>query len=235
MYGFGDDEISDRAIELDNRTHPDDVAQMEHDRAAHFEGRTPVYVNEHRIRCKDGGWKWVLSRGMVISRDTQGRPLRMIGTHTDITEHKQSEALRQQRDRAEAANRAQTEFLSRVSHELRTPLNAILGFSQLLEMDQALAARHLAWVHAILRSGNHLLSLVDDVLDLSSVQTGLLRIEPLAVDLVDAVDECWAMQAGRAAQAGITLDNDIDRDQRWLLQADPKRLRQVVSNCCPTR
>ena len=230
MYGWANDDISDRAIELDSRTHPDDEAEMERARRDHFEGRTPTYVNEHRIRCKDGSWKWVLSRGMVISRDAQGRPLRMIGTHTDITEQKQSEALRQQRDRAEAANRAQTEFLSRVSHELRTPLNAILGFSQLLEMDATLAAKHLAWVHAILRSGNHQLALVDDVLDLSSVQTGLLRIEPLAVDLLDAVDECWAMQAGRAAQAGITLDDDIDRDERWLLQADPKRLRQVVSN-----
>ena len=66
---------------------------MEHDRAAHFAGQVPIYSNEHRVLCKDGSWKWIHSRGMVISRDAQGRPLRMVGTHTDITQRKQAEAL----------------------------------------------------------------------------------------------------------------------------------------------
>jgi diguanylate cyclase (GGDEF)-like protein/PAS domain S-box-containing protein len=92
MYGYGEDEMPERADLFDGLTHPDDLAQMERDRQAHFDGLTPTYVNEHRIRCKDGSWKWVLTRGMVISRDAQGKPLRMIGTHTDITERKKSEA-----------------------------------------------------------------------------------------------------------------------------------------------
>jgi diguanylate cyclase (GGDEF)-like protein/PAS domain S-box-containing protein len=93
MYGFEESEISSSSMELDQRTHPDDRLQMELDRDAHFSGQSPTYHNEHRIRCKDGSWKWVLSRGMVISRDTGGKPLRMIGTHTDITERKNAEAL----------------------------------------------------------------------------------------------------------------------------------------------
>ena len=92
-YGYNEDEIQNHPGELDKRTHPDDATQMEHDRQAHFDGLTPTYMNEHRVRCKDGSWKWVLSRGMVISRDTQGKPLRMIGTHTDITSRKNSEAM----------------------------------------------------------------------------------------------------------------------------------------------
>ncbi|MDO8449902.1 MAG: EAL domain-containing protein [Rhodoferax sp.] len=93
MYGFGEHEMPDLASELDARTHPEDVANMHKDRQAHFDGLTPTYINEHRVRCRDGNWKWVLARGMVISRDAQGRPLRMIGTHTDITDRKRSEAL----------------------------------------------------------------------------------------------------------------------------------------------
>ena len=93
MYGFTEGELSNRPSALDQRTHPDDRAQMEIDRAAHFNGSTPTYLNEHRVQCKDGQWKWVLSRGMVISRDAAGKPLRMIGTHTDITERKNAEAL----------------------------------------------------------------------------------------------------------------------------------------------
>lgn len=93
MYGFEEGEIASKSIELDQRTHPDDRAQMEVARDAHFSGLAPTYFNEHRVRCKDGSWKWVLSRGMLISRDPDGRPLRMIGTHTDITERKNAEAL----------------------------------------------------------------------------------------------------------------------------------------------
>jgi diguanylate cyclase (GGDEF)-like protein/PAS domain S-box-containing protein len=93
MYGLAEHEIADQASDLDNRTHPADQAQMQIDRQAHFDGLTPTYINEHRVRCQDGNWKWVLSRGMVISRDAQGKPLRMIGTDTDISERKVSQAL----------------------------------------------------------------------------------------------------------------------------------------------
>ena len=90
MFGYDEDDIAHFAVEMDARTHPDDVAQMRADRQAHFEMRTPTYRNEHRVRCKDGSWKWVLTRGTVIVRDENGTPLRMVGTHTDITEHKKN-------------------------------------------------------------------------------------------------------------------------------------------------
>ena len=93
MYGYAEGEMSDRAQEFDLLTHPDDMGQMLKDRQAHLDGLTPTYVNEHRMRCKDGSWKWVMSRGMVINRDANGTPLRLIGTHTDITSRKNSETL----------------------------------------------------------------------------------------------------------------------------------------------
>ena len=92
MYGFSLDELERNPDELDRRTHPDDLEQMRLDREDHFAGRTPSYHNEHRVQCKDGSWKWILSRGMVIKRNVHGMPLRMIGTHTDITVRKESEA-----------------------------------------------------------------------------------------------------------------------------------------------
>ena len=93
MYGFGADEIQPTSAEFDARTHPDDLPQMKLDREAHLSGRATLYSNEHRVQCKNGSWKWVLSRGMVISRDAHGAPLRMVGTHTDITRQKTNEAL----------------------------------------------------------------------------------------------------------------------------------------------
>ena len=93
MFGFEPGELPDAAAELDRRTHPDDVARMLRDRQAHFEGQTPTYMNEHRVQCKDGQWKWILTRGMVVSRDAAGKPLRVIGTHTDISKRKQAEEV----------------------------------------------------------------------------------------------------------------------------------------------
>lgn len=93
MYGYTPSDVSHVMDDLDRLTHPQDRAQMLQDRRDHLGGLTPTYVNEHRVQCKDGSWKWILSRGMVISRDEQGKPLRMIGTHTDITQRKSAEAL----------------------------------------------------------------------------------------------------------------------------------------------
>lgn len=93
ILGYDEGEVGTSADEWKSRIHPDDLGQVMADIRAHLEGTTPSYNNEHRIRCKDGSWKWVLDRGLVISRDADGRPMRILGTHSDITEQKQAEAL----------------------------------------------------------------------------------------------------------------------------------------------
>jgi PAS domain S-box-containing protein len=233
MYGFAPGELPDRPDALDERTHPDDRAAMQAAREEHFAGRTARYVNEHRVRCKDGSWKWILSRGLVIERDAMGRPLRMIGTHTDVTAAKQAEGLRLERDNAAAADRAKSEFLSRVSHELRTPLNAVLGFAQLLDLDPGGSGeRQRGWVKQVLDSGRHLLALLGDILDLSSLQSGRLAmvLEPVSLEAV--VDEAWTMlAAGSLSMPGLMrrFDNQV-AGLGCVVQADRKRLKQVVSN-----
>ncbi len=92
MFGYAENEIGSSLDEWSKRVHPEDLARTMADVQAHLDGRTITYVNEHRVRCKDGTWKWILDRGLVVSRDTAGQPLRAIGTHTDITARKQSEA-----------------------------------------------------------------------------------------------------------------------------------------------
>jgi PAS domain S-box-containing protein len=233
MYGF-DESIPTTAIDFDRLAHPDDVAQMNRDREAHLSGAAPAYVNEHRILCRDGQWKWVLIRGLVISRDANGRPLRMIGTHTDITERKRAAEMQRERERAEADSRAKSDFLSRVSHELRTPLNAVLGFAQLMSLDTQTAPRHMAWVQQILASGEHLLGLVEDVLDLASAQTGQLSVSLQPVDVVPMIEQVWTMVAS-ATRSGreqpvVAWMNHAAANGPVRVQADPKRLRQVLAN-----
>ena len=99
---------------------------------AYLSGVRPAYQVEFRLRAADGSYRWVLSRGRVAERDADGAPLRAVGMLTDLTDRREAERLRMERDRAQAASEAKTAFLSRMSHELRTPFNAVLGFAQLL-------------------------------------------------------------------------------------------------------
>jgi PAS domain S-box-containing protein len=91
MLGFAEGEIGNGLDEWASRIHPDDKAATLAGVQDYFDGKVPVYITEHRMLCKDGSYKWILDRGLVVSRDAEGKPLRMIGTHTDISEHKQME------------------------------------------------------------------------------------------------------------------------------------------------
>ena len=229
VYGLRSAQPLGQGQEGDALVHPEDLARVLAARQAHLQGRTPFYSSEHRMRCADGNWIWVLSRGMVVKRDEQGRALRMIGIHTDITERREAEALRRQRDRAETADRAKSELMSRISHELRTPLNAVLGFAQLLELETAASPRHQGWARHVIDSGRHLLALVDDVLDLTHAQAVHFRLELVAVDLESAFADSWSMLAQRAQEGGLVLERPAHPIMLSVL-ADAKRLRQVLSN-----
>ncbi len=103
MLGYCDEEIGDHLSEWAGRVHPEDFDRVMSDVQDHLAGRTPVYVNEHRLRCKDGTYLWILDRGMVVARDAEGRPLRMIGTHSDVDEqHHDHERVLQSEARLEA-------------------------------------------------------------------------------------------------------------------------------------
>lgn len=232
LFGYELDELAQEPDTLDRLTHPDDIPAMVQAREDHFAGRTAVYVNEHRVRCRDGRWKWVLSRGVVMSRDAAGRPVRMIGTHTDVTERKQAEALRRERDLAAAADQAKSQFLSRVSHELRTPLNAILGFAQLLQAGEGRTTpetRKLYLDH-LLTSGRHLLGVVNDVLDLASLQSGELRLASTATPLKALIFEVHAMLAPIAEAASVQMLDEEAPLEDFSAWCDAQRVRQILVN-----
>ncbi|WP_294892279.1 MULTISPECIES: diguanylate cyclase domain-containing protein [unclassified Sulfuricurvum] len=107
MLGFSEDEIKGSLKEWEERVHPDDIAKVLRDVQDHLDGKTEMYTNEHRVRCKDGTYKWIFDRGVVAERDKHNRPIRMVGSHTDISEPKRIEAeLMVAKERAEAANTA---------------------------------------------------------------------------------------------------------------------------------
>ena len=169
--------------------HPDDLAQVIDSRPGAELATLPTSY-EFRVRLPDGGWRWLASRSALVYDDA-GRAVRRVGVNWDVTETKEAELMRQQAALAEREVHAKSQFLSRMSHELRTPLNAVLGFTQLLQIEARRSAdtAQLAKLGHIRAAGDHLLSLINDVLDLSGLESGELRLNLLAVDLGALVRE----------------------------------------------
>jgi PAS domain S-box-containing protein len=138
--------------------------------------------------------------------------------------------LEQARQGAEAASRAKSEFLARMSHELRTPLNAILGYAQLLQRDTTLGAQQRQQVETVHRSGEHLLTLINEVLDLARVEAGRVEIELVELDLRALVRDVESMFRSRAEAAGLTFRAELGEPWPERVRADDRRLRQILIN-----
>lgn len=134
------------------------------------------------------------------------------------------------KEKAEIANHAKTEFLANMSHELRTPLNAILGFSQLLQSEGNLAEIHQNHVGIINRSGEHLLTLINDVLELSKIEAGQTLVNQSSLDLIELLDTLHSMLQLKANAKGINLSINYDPDIPHFIESDTIKLRQVLIN-----
>jgi signal transduction histidine kinase/CheY-like chemotaxis protein len=193
-------------------------------------GQIPMYRRHKRFVTKGGETVWVRS-SVSLLRDARNEPWRIVGVVEDITEHLRLEEAEHAREAAEAANRAKSEFLSRMSHELRTPLNAMLGFAQLLEIDQRhpLAAAQRPWVGQIQQAGWHLLEMINDVLDLSRIESGNLRLQPATLDLPELVAATVALVASDAIARDIRISQDLGPGTSGIV-GDATRVKQILTN-----
>jgi PAS domain S-box-containing protein len=163
-------------------------------------------------------------------RDGTGQPYALCGISTDITERKRSEqAMSIARREAERANRAKSDFLSRMSHDLRTPLNAVLGFAQLLDMDN-LTADQRESVTQILEAGRHLLDLMNEVLDISRIESGNLSLSPEPVAVAEIVDQVVKLIRPLGAPKQIEVHAAPSAGRERYVRADRQRLNQILLN-----
>lgn len=230
MLGYGVGGIGHRQEDWNALIHPEDREANHAAYLRHERGEVPVYEHAYRILAADGSWRWMEERGRIVERHADGRPRRMVGTQTDVTERRRLEAMEEQALAAEAASRAKTEFLARMSHELRTPLNAVLGFAQLMEVDRVEPAGEgqLRRLKLIREAGAHLLHMINDMLDLTRIEAGGLALQLQPVVLLEAAQAALVMVQGVAEKAQVQLA--IEGGQGLLVQADPARLRQVLLN-----
>lgn len=380
MLGFTDEELSNHLEEWSSRIHPDDLDAALDTVQRHVRGEIPFYQVEHRVRHKDGGYRWILARGRVVSRDDAGYPQRMVGTHVDVTEWKKAEDdLKQHRERledtvatrtaelreaehklremtdnipgavyqfamsrdgrfsfpfcsegmeemvgvssdeavrdvntvlsvihpedlevlvqrahhssatltryvqdlricqrggqnwwiraeadptrkpdgstlwngnimditerkrleeelalaksaAESANKAKSSFLANMSHEIRTPMNAILGFSQLLFRDPQLTPTQRQHLETINRGGEHLLGLINDILEMSKIEAGHVTVHPVDFDFLALLDDLERMFRLRTDARHLNFKVERLGQVPRFLHTDESKLRQIFIN-----
>ena len=201
--------------------------------AAH---RCAAGAGEYRVLWPDGSTHWV--RTHVTVQHDGGKPTHMLGIISDITQQKLDEESRLKAQRLEAenrqileANRIKSQFLANMSHELRTPLNAVIGFADLLQSGAVDAdpAKRRVFLGHIGTSGRHLLRLINDLLDLSKVESGRFEFFPEPLDLTALVHDVIGTLSPASQAKQITVDTEIDPVLNPLVH-DPARLKQVLYN-----
>ena len=350
MLGFEEFELPHHQDTWLDSLHPDDIKRTKQYLEEYIEGVHSNYNIQLRLRCKNGDYKWILCRGIIVERAENGEPQRMIGIHSDINEQKLLETrlnlfklvfdssdqcilitdenwkvafanhayintlkitasevvnhdirkfvakddeitdvimdtllvkkqswtglttrvraddsefvttnsfgitqdssgnvanifvifsdysqelnrrkeLASAKEEAETANNAKSEFLSNMSHELRTPMNAVIGFAQLLECDLNISSDQKDNIKEILQAGRHLLDLINDVLDLSKVESGQIDLSMETINLNELIQECYDLTLGLATQRRLTFTLSIPKNQH--VHADRVRLKQVLLN-----
>lgn len=194
-------------------------------------GELPFYRRTKRYLTRDGEVRWVRVQVRPLF-DAQGRPYRTVGVVEDISEHLRLEEAERARKLAEAANRAKSDFLSRMSHELRTPLNAMLGFAQLLGLEggAALPGQQRDWLAQIQKAGWHLLDMINDVLDLSRIDLGTVKLHTEALPLRKLLAESVALVEAEALQRGVHVEFDEQGLDGLAAMGDATRVKQILTN-----
>jgi PAS domain S-box-containing protein len=191
---------------------------------------TEPFKGDYRFLAKDGHLVWIHGEAKIV-RDTLGRPLFIQGIGYDITAMKRIEKeLRQARDEAEHANRAKSHFLSRTSHELRTPLNAVIGFAQLLEMNKSLADEDQESVDEILKAGRYLLELINEILDISGIDSGQMTLSVTSVSVNELLEGALSLVGASARDGDVQLRWTAPPGGNWHVLANARRLKQVFLN-----
>lgn len=230
IYGYGAHEVFSTRADLHQHMHAEDKPGVDELLQRYLRHEIPKYETVFRIHHRDGTMRWIMSRG-AAQWNGKGQPTRMVGVYTDITSLKEMEnELREAKSRADAANRAKTDFLASMSHEIRTPMNAIIGICGILDKSMPKTGKERQFIDALSIASKTMFSLINDLLDLSKLDEGSLVLEQVPFDVRAVLSESAAMHRVAASEKGIALHLELADTLPRQLVGDGHRLRQIVSN-----
>ncbi len=222
LTGYGPEELMhNNSLKFFDMIHPDDVGPLERLNSETLSIGLPLETT-FRMIMKDGTTKWIWERSRVVEKHPDGTPLMLEGFYTDITEQRRLEA-------AELANRAKSEFLANMSHEIRTPMNAILGMTD-LALRQKPKEPTLEYLHNIKTAANSLLTIINDILDLSKIEAGVIEITPESYSTASFINDIVTMIRVRIGQKPIEFIIEDSPDLPRELIGDVTRVKQICVN-----
>ena len=227
MLGYEPGAFKMSLAAFEDLLHPEDREDVFESIGQHLADPEVPYRCEFRFRDANGDYRTILSVGETVERDDDDHPVRMIGVHVDV------EDQRRAREAAQSANRAKSEFLANMSHEIRTPMTAILGYIDVLDdwfraLNEPGEAREA--VTTMRRNAKHLLTVINDILDMSKIEAGKMSVERLPTELSPVIEQVCSLMRPRALEKGIKLEVVYTTAVPRTISTDPTRLRQILLN-----
>lgn len=221
LLGYADDEYANNFHTWFSCLHPEDTKATEQAINHHLEQREP-YDILYRMKNKGGNYEWFRAKGQAVWNE-QGKPYRMAGSISDVTE------LKMAMQQAEQASKAKSEFVATMSHEVRTPLNGVLGMAQLLAKTE-LNEQQQQFVNSIQNSGELLLSILNDILDYSKIEAGKLNLDVRPLNIQQVIKQVVDIFCARLAEKSLQLKLITPTNLPSSLLGDPMRLQQILAN-----
>lgn len=231
MIGYDRPSYTGKRDDATNLIHPDDIQSVMDYLNRYLRREISEYSNIYRMRHATGRWVWINSRGKAIY-DASGNAVRLVGSHTDISFMKDyQEKLKEEKDAAEQANRAKSDFLAHMSHEIRTPLTAISGIAEILEKNKTtLDDKQQKLIRTLGTSTSSLKDLINDILDFSKIESGDLELDERTFKLEELFEQVISIMTLKAQEKGLSFKFDYSAVKNVRFFGDNTRLRQILIN-----
>jgi two-component system sensor histidine kinase/response regulator len=228
MLGYGVNELPQQYDKIIRMIHPDDYEPTMARLEQHLSGIHPNYEAEFRLKTKSGEWRWFFDKGKIVETDILGKPVRLAGVLIDIHERKNIEnELVVARDKAMIESSAKSSFLVSMSHDIYTPMAGVIGMAEILKQSK-LSQEQVEYLNIIVNSATNLLSILNDVIEFSKLESGKLALHEKPFSVAQIVEEITGSYFEKAHEKGIELLSFQDPNIPVEVVGDPVRLRQII-------